>query len=82
MTVTGLDLVEFLRLVGVEESVVAAVRPDAPLLRQGLDSVDFPSFVAALEDHFGCVIPDETAWKLRTLDDFAALLRALPGRQV
>lgn len=79
MTVTGMDLVELLRLAGVEDSVVAAVRPDAPLLRQGLDSVDFPSFVAALEERYGCAIPDETAWKQRTLDDFAALLNATLG---
>ena len=72
MTVTGLDLVELLRLAGVEESVVAAVRPEAPLLLQGLDSIDFPSFVVAMEERFGLTIPDETAWTLRTLNDFAA----------
>ncbi|MHC1788685.1 acyl carrier protein [Solidesulfovibrio sp.] len=78
MTVAGMDLLELLRLAGVEESVIATVRPDAPLLLQGLDSVDFPSFLEALQERYGCSIPDETAWKLRTLDDFAALLNARP----
>lgn len=76
MTVTGLDLVELLRLAGVEDSVVAAVRPDVPLLLQGLDSIDIPSFVVAIEERYGLTIPDETAWTLRTLNDFAAWVDA------
>ena len=76
MAVTGWDLVELLRLAGGEESMVAAVRPDVPLLLQGLDSSDFPSFVVALEERYGLTIPDETAWTLRTLNDFAAWLDA------
>ncbi|MHC1713482.1 MAG: acyl carrier protein [Solidesulfovibrio sp.] len=77
MAVTGAALVDVLRLAGIEEKVIAAVRPDTPLLLQGLDSVDFPSFVAALEERYHVEIPEEKAWSLRTLDDFAALLDSL-----
>lgn len=79
MTITGLELVELLRLAGVEESVVAAMRPDEPLLRQGLDSVDLPSFIATIEEHYGLEIPEDTAWNLRTLDDFAVFLNGSDG---
>jgi acyl carrier protein len=77
MGVTGAELLEILRLAGIEENVVASVRPDTPLLLQGLDSVDFPSFVAALEERYHVEIPEEKAWSLRTLDDFAAFLDGL-----
>jgi acyl carrier protein len=80
MAVTGADLVEVLRLAGIGEAVVAAVRPDAPLLLQGLDSVDFPAFVAALEERFHLDIPEKEALTLRTLNDFAALVERLSGK--
>ena len=74
MAVTQEQVRELLRLAGVEEAVVASLRPEAPLLRQGVDSLDFPSFVAVLEERFGLSIPEAEAWELRTLDDFVAYL--------
>ncbi len=79
MGVTEMQLRELLRLAGSEETVVASLRPDVPLLRQGVDSLDFPSFVAVLEERFGLTIPEAEAWELRTLDDFVAYLNKQAG---
>ena len=76
MAVTEATLKELLILAGAQRAVVDALRPDAPLLRQGIDSLDFPSFIVVLEERFGLTIPEDEAWKLRTLDDFAAYLDA------
>ncbi|EKO38637.1 MAG: acyl carrier protein [Solidesulfovibrio magneticus str. Maddingley MBC34] len=76
MAVTKAALKELLILAGVERAVVDALPSDAPMLRHGIDSLDFPSFIVVLEEHFGLTIPEAEAWELRTLDDFAAYLDA------
>lgn len=52
---------------------------DVPLLRQGLDSIDFPAFIALLEDRFKVSISDAEMMRLRTLNDFAAFLDGKAG---
>ncbi|MDQ7836126.1 MAG: acyl carrier protein [Humidesulfovibrio sp.] len=79
MDVTGVDLKALLEEVGVKPEVARAVDPSGPLLRQGLDSVDFPSFCALLEERYGLRLDDEAALKLRTLNDFAAAVNGLKG---
>lgn len=74
MAVTGLQLKALLEEAGVQPEVARAVDPAAPLLKQGLDSVDFPAFCALVEDRFRVRLDDEAALKLRTLDDFAAFV--------
>ena len=76
MAVTEATLKELLILAGAQRPVVEALRPDAPLVRQGIDSLDFPSFIVVLEERFGLTIPEDEAWELRTLNDFAAYLDA------
>ena len=78
MSITGSDLTDLLRLAGIDEAIIAGVKPDVPLLLQGLDSVDFPTFIVAVEDRFAVSISEDAAWQLRSLDDFAELINRAP----
>ena len=78
MSITGSELTDLLRLAGIDEAIIAGVKPDVPLLLQGLDSVDFPTFIVAVEDRFAIDIPEDTAWQLRSLDDFAEFINRAP----
>ena len=64
---------------GVAPAVAEAIRPDAPLLRQGIDSLDFSAFCLAVENRFALSLDECDALSLRTLDDFAACLCAARG---
>ena len=66
---------ELLVEAGVAPAVAEAIRPDVPLLRQGIDSLDFSAFCLALENRFGLSLDERDALSLRTLNDFAAYLR-------
>lgn len=79
MTVGIDDLKALLLAAGVRPGVVAELRPDQPLLRQGLDSVDYPIFAAAVEDHYGIRIADGDCQILRSLNDFAAYVTVRQG---
>ncbi|MHC1700245.1 MAG: acyl carrier protein [Humidesulfovibrio sp.] len=80
MKVTGLELKNLLAEAGVQPEVARAVDPAAPLLKQGLDSVDFPAFCALVEERFQVRLDDEAALVLRTLDDFAAYVGKAKGQ--
>lgn len=75
MNVTTQVLRELLVEAGVDQAVADAVRPDAPLLRQGVDSLDFPAFSLAVESRFDMAVDEGDSLSLRTLDDFAAYIR-------
>jgi acyl carrier protein len=60
---------------GVRPELARTIDPALPLLKQGLDSVDFPSFCALVEERAGVVLEEETSLALRTLNDFAAWLK-------
>jgi acyl carrier protein len=79
MNVTTQVLRELLVEAGVDQAVAGAVRPDAPLLRQGVDSLDFPAFSLAVESRFDLAIDERDSLSLRTLDDFAAYIRQRLG---
>jgi len=73
----SIDLEELRRLLvaaGVRPEVAEKIDPAVPLLKQGLDSVDFPSFCAVVEERAGVPLDEETALTLRTLNDFVAYL--------
>jgi len=61
---------------GVKPELARSLDPAAPLLRQGVDSVDFPAFCALLEERHGVALDDATALRLRTLEDFSGYLKA------
>ena len=71
----GLDeLRKLLEEAGVHPDLARSIDPAVPLLKQGLDSMDFPSFCALLEERYGVALEEDEALKLRTLNDFAAYL--------
>ncbi len=72
MALTGTDLLEQMTQAGIAPEIVARLKSDLPLLKQGVDSVDYPAFVLAVEEAHGVSISDEDSLRLRTLDDFAA----------
>jgi acyl carrier protein len=80
MAVTGLELKALLKEIGVKPEVVQALDPAGPLLKQGIDSVDFPAFCALVEERFHLRLDDAAALKLRTLEDFAAHINHVGGK--
>ncbi len=70
---------ELLVEAGVAPDVAEAIRPDVPLLRQGVDSLEFPAFCLVVENRFSLSIDERDSLSLRTLDDFAAYLHAAQG---
>lgn len=80
MAATGKDLKALLEEIGMKPEAVRVLDPAAPLLKQGLDSVDFPAFCALLEERFHLSLDDDAALKLRTLDDFAAHINQARGK--
>ncbi len=57
---------------GVAPAVAQAVDPAISLLRQGIDSLDYPAFRLAVESRFGLTIDERSSLSLCTLNDYAA----------
>lgn len=74
MTVSIEDLRALLEEAGVRPELARSLDASAPLLRQGVDSMDFPSFCALIEERLGVSLDDEQALSLKTLEDFASFL--------
>jgi acyl carrier protein len=70
------DLRQAMIEAGIETRIAMGVRPDEPLAKQGVDSIDFPAFAAALEERYRVKIEEKDSLSLRTLNDFAAYLSA------
>jgi len=70
------DLRSLLVEAGVKAELASSLDAAAPLLRQGIDSIDFPTFCALLEERYGVVLDEATALKLRSLEDFFQHLKA------
>lgn len=78
MEVTTQVLRDLLAESGLAPEAARALRPDAPLLLQGVDSLQYPAFLLAVESRFGLTIDEGDALALRTLDDFVAYVRSRP----
>jgi acyl carrier protein len=64
-------------LLGVDE---AKVTENASFIDDlGADSLDTVELVMALEDEFGCEIPDDAAEKIATVKDAVSFLRDIRG---
>jgi acyl carrier protein len=68
------DLKQLMCEAGLDEKMVAAVNATEPLLLQGFDSIDFPVFALAVEEHYGKTVSDSDALKLKTLNDFLTFI--------
>ncbi len=69
-----MDICALMDEIGIEREIIDAIDPDAPLLTQGIDSIDFPALAIAVEKKFGVDISDTSAAKLRTLNDFVRFI--------
>ena len=76
MAVTASELAKLLDEIGLRPEVVRALDPGKPLTSQGVDSADYPAFVALLEERFGLDMDKADTQLLRTLEDFAAYISA------
>jgi len=76
MDVSSEQLRQVMIEAGVESRVALGLRPDEPLLKQGMDSIDFPAFALAIEERYGVKIEERDSLSLRTLNDFAAYVAA------
>ncbi len=74
--VTRQDLLKLFVDAGVEQGVADALKPDLPLSKQGVDSVDYPAILLAIADRFQVSISEKEACELKTLADFEKRLNA------
>lgn len=70
MVVTTDELKELMIQIGMNKTLVAQLDPDTPLANQGVDSVDYPTFVVEFEGKYGVTISDSDSLRLKTLHDF------------
>ncbi len=63
----------------VNPEVLARLDPDRPLFEQGLDSVDLPLMVLAVQERYGIAYTDAELGELQTLREFAALTATKAG---
>jgi acyl carrier protein len=71
------ELKQLMLEVGVEPAVVEQLDPSRQLSRQGVDSLDGPAFIMAVEQRYGIAISDTDALRLKTLEDFADRIGAV-----
>lgn len=76
MKVTASDLKALLGEIGMRPEAAQALDTAKPLLAQGVDSADYPAFLALLEERYGLDTEGLEGQGLRSLEDFAALLSA------
>ncbi|MHB8770728.1 MAG: acyl carrier protein [Syntrophales bacterium] len=70
MKITAKDVIALMKEVGIDEEIIKNLKNDAPLLDQGLDSIDLPAIAVATEKLCKVDLSDADATKLKTIDDF------------
>ena len=70
MKTTTADMIEVLKQAGIQQNVIDQLQPDAPLLLQGLDSMDLPAIAAAAEQRFKSDLSDADGRDLKTINDY------------
>ena len=70
MKTTTADMIEVLKQAGIQQKVIDQLQPDAPLLLQGLDSMDLPAIAAAAEQRFKIDLSDADGRDLKTINDY------------
>jgi acyl carrier protein len=63
------DIVQLMKDAGIARGKADSLAPDQSLEEQGFDSYDRMSLLTELEDHFNVDLPNQTANKLKTLND-------------
>jgi acyl carrier protein len=70
MEITTADMLEVCKQAGIQQQVIDRIKPDAPLLLQGLDSMDLPAIAAATEQRFKIDLSDADGKDLKTINDY------------
>ena len=70
MKTTTVDMLEVFKQAGIQQKVIDQLKPDAPLLLQGLDSMDLPAIAAATEQRFKIDLSDADGKDLKTINDY------------
>lgn len=70
MKVTREQLLQLFLDAGIEKAVIDGLKPDAPLTKQGIDSVDYPGILLTIKDKLNIEIGDKDACELKTVEDF------------
>ncbi|XXX73395.1 acyl carrier protein [Sorangium sp. So ce134] len=73
--VTTEDILRIIETTDLPASA-SALRADAPLVAQGLDSFDVATLILAVESKYQKAIPPERVAQLRTLQDIVDYLNA------
>lgn len=79
MKVTGADIITLMQDAGINQDVVKKLKFDAPMVDQGIDSMDLPITAVAMEKKFGIDLSDAEAVKLRTINDFVVYINQKLG---
>jgi len=79
MAVTGTDIITIMKEAGIDPEIVGKLKLDAPLLHQGLDSIDLPVIAVATEKKYKVDLSDADATKLRSINDFVVYLNQKLG---
>ncbi|HSA01920.1 MAG TPA: non-ribosomal peptide synthetase [Candidatus Paceibacterota bacterium] len=74
MQVTSADILSVMKEAGIQQSLLNQLKPDVPLLNQGLDSIDLPAVAAATERRFHIDLSDADARELMTVNDYVRFL--------
>lgn len=76
MATTVDELKELMLEIGMEKALVDALDATQPLAKQGVDSVDCPSFALAVEAKYGVKLSDSDSMRLKSINDFVAFVNA------
>lgn len=74
MAVTLAHILDLMKELGIEKELVDSLKPELPLLEQGMDSVDLPVFVFGIEKKYGINLFSVRSHKVRTLAGILAFL--------
>ncbi|MBF0528495.1 MAG: acyl carrier protein [Deltaproteobacteria bacterium] len=64
------DMHEIMIGIGMKPDFVKGMNANKPLGIQGVDSMDHPAFIVALEDRYHVKLTEKDILKLKTINDF------------
>lgn len=76
---TTAGMLEVFKQAGLGPQVIDRLKPDAPLLLQGLDSIDLPAIAAATEQRFQIDLSEADGKDLKTIDDYVQFVNRKLG---
>ncbi len=74
--ITAAEIMELMKIVGVNEKIIKSLKNDEPLLSQGLDSIDFPAIAVAAETRFKIDLSEVPAEEMKSIDAFVKVINS------